>query len=482
MKRIFCLLLCCALLCGSFVIAGCAPDETLCKYTIAAEYDPEAGTLSADMRFDYYNDTENEISVLEFNLFPNAFREGAAYEPVSSVYHSIAYYDGDSYGNIAIESVTGCERWEVGGEDQNILFVYLASSVFPDESASVDISFSVTFARVRHRTGITEKVVNMGNFYPVLCAYDEADGYYECIYYSDGDPFYSVCADYDVSLTLPAGYTAAASAAGRTSQEGGKVTYRYTLSSARDFAVAVSDAFEVASRQADGVAVSYYYYDDEGAAETLETACAALGYFSDTFGDYAYGSYVLVQTGFCYGGMEYPGMVLLSDALEREDYLYTVVHETAHQWWYAMVGSNQQEYAWMDEGLAEYSALLFYENHASYGRTREELVDAARAGYKAYYSIYNQIFGESDTSMNRNLGTFISEYEYVNLAYNKGVLLFDALREGIGDDRFFSGLKNYFSSYRFREAAPDDMIACFRRTGVDVDGLFDSFLLGTAVI
>ena len=84
--------------------------------------------------------------------------------------------------------------------------------------------------------------------------------------------------------------------------------------------------------------------------------------------------------------------------------------------------------------------------------------------------------------MNRNLGTYVSEYEYVNLTYNKGVLLFDTLREGIGDNKFFAGLKDYFSSYRFSVAAPEDMIACFRKTGIDVDGLFDSFLRGTAVI
>ncbi len=482
MKRVLCLLLCAAVFCGGLFVVGCAPSDVLSKYTIDAEYDPDAGMLSADMHFDYYNDTENEISVLAFNLYPNAFREGAAYEPVSSVYHAAAYYAGESYGEMRVENVSGCESWEVGGEDENILYVRLAQSVFPEESAALDIAFTVTFAHVRHRTGITEHVVNMGNFYPTLCVYDDAAGFYECIYYSDGDPFYSQCADYNVSLTLPAGYVAAASAAGKTAQKDGKVTYRYTLSSARDFALAVSDAFEVVSKQVQGVDVSYYYYDDGEAQGTLDAACAAMTYFSDTFGAYAYPSFALVQTGFCYGGMEYPGLALLSDALERENYLYTVVHETAHQWWYAMVGSNQQEYAWMDEGLAEYSTLLFYENHPAYGRTREELVHAALTSYKAYYSIYSQIFGESDTSMNRNLGTFISEYEYVNLTYNKGVLLFDTLREGIGESKFFAGLKNYFSAFRFLLATPEDMIACFRKTGVDVDGLFDSFLTGSAVL
>ncbi|MBQ9081765.1 MAG: M1 family metallopeptidase [Clostridia bacterium] len=482
MKKLFCLFLSVFILCTAVTFVGCTPKQSLCKYTIAAEYAPDTGTLTADMNFNYVNTTENEISVLKFNLFPNAFREGATYEPVSSVYRSVAYYDGESYGNISITEVTGAESWEVCGEDENILSVTLTQSLFPEERAEINIKFTVTLAKINHRTGITENVINVGNFYPVLCVYDQPNGYYECVYYSDGDPFYSACADYDVYLTVPAGYTVAASALGKTSQKEGKVTYRYVLSSARDFAFALSNRFEVCSKEVNGIPVTYYYYDDAEAQSTLQTACDAFSYFSEAFGEYVYDSYALVQTGFCYGGMEYPGMVLLSDALERENYLYTVVHETAHQWWYAAVGSNQQEYAWMDEGLSEYSTLLFYETHESYGLTRESIVHTALTKYKAYYSIYNQIFGESNTSMNRNLSTYVSEYEYVNLTYNKGLLLFDALREGIGDNRFFAGLKNYYAEYTHQIATPEDMISCFKKTGVDVEGLFDSFLSGTAVI
>ena len=136
----------------------------------------------------------------------------------------------------------------------------------------------------------------------------------------------------------------------------------------------------------------------------------------------------------------------------------------------------------MDEGLAEYSTLLFYETHETYGKTRKDMLHKALTNYKAYYSIYSQIFGESNTAMSRSLSSFISEYEYVNLTYNKGLLLFDTLREGIGDSRFFSGLKRYYTDYCYKIATPEDMIACFKKTGVDVEGLFDSFVSGTAVI
>jgi hypothetical protein len=459
--------------------SSCKQTEKLSAYAITAEYDPESGVLTGEEVVTYINTTDTEISVLEFDLFPNAYRKDASYEPVSSVYRSVAYYDGESYGDISIGSVTGAERFEVGGEDENILFVYLTDSLFPDETAEVIIDFTVTLAKVNHRTGITERVVNLCNFYPVLCVWEEGKGYYECVYYSDGDPFYSECADYTVKLTVPTGYTVVASADGEGREKGGKTTYAYTMPASRDFALCIGKDVKVLEKTAGETLVRYMYYDDANAEETLQTACDSLTFFSEKFGKYVYDSYTLVQTGFCYGGMEYPGMVLLSDALTGENYSYTAVHETAHQWWYAMVGNNQCEDAWMDEGLAEYSTVLFYENYPSYGFTRENLVNTALTRYKAYYGVYGQIFGEIDTSMSRNLGKFVSEYEYVNLIYNKGVMLFDTLRSGIGDSRFYGGLQDYFKTYCYKIASPEEMIACFRRTGVDVDGLFESFIRGS---
>ena len=84
--------------------------------------------------------------------------------------------------------------------------------------------------------------------------------------------------------------------------------------------------------------------------------------------------------------------------------------------------------------------------------------------------------------MTRHLKDFVSDYEYVNIAYNKGLILFDTLRESIGDERFVAGLKSYFESCRGKTATPAELIACFENTGVDVDGLFESFIEGKVII
>ncbi len=464
-----------------FALAGCAEgDAARSRYEIDAVYD--GGVLTAALDFTYYNDTESsEMTSLRFNLFGNAYREGAVYAPVSPAFRASAYYNGESWGEMNVLSVTPCAAWEVCGEDENVLRVDLAAGVFPGESAQLRIEYELRLAEVDHRTGITRGgTVNLGNFYPVLCVYDARDGFYECVYSSNGDPFYSACADYRVTLTADADYTVAASGEEVASTvSGGRATRVYALQNARDFAFVLGRSLRVAAGQVDGVAVSYYYTDDPSAERTLALLCESVAYFGHTFGDYPYKTYSAVQTGFCYGGMEYPGLALLSDSLTGADYGYTAVHETAHQWWYAAVGSNQVENAWMDEGLAEYSSVLFYEAHPAYGLTREGLVSAARSAYGAYYTVWNQVFGAVDTSMDRPLGEY-GEYEYVAIAYNKGLLLFDTLRDALGEDRFLRGLRAYYAACAGRIALPEELAAAWNNGAAR--GIVLSFVDGTAVL
>ncbi len=146
-----------------------------------------------------------------------------------------------------------------------------------------------------------------------------------------------------------------------------------------------------------------------------------------------------------------------------------------------MVGSDQLNCAWQDEGLAEYSSLMFFENNPTYAFTRTGIVGSATKAYRAYFSVYNQIFGKTDTTMNRHLSAYESEYEYSNIAYNKGLIMFDMLRQSIGDDKFVSALQEYFKDNIYSIASCDNLYASFLKYG-DLEGFFASFIDGKIVI
>lgn len=484
MKKLLSSVLVIFLIGTALAISACSPKtpNNISSYDITASYDSDANVLTGRVDFTFYNSFDNEFNELKFNLYGNAFREGATFKPVSDSFKARAYYAGENYGKMDITAVENCAGWEVGGEDQNILTVTLTEPVYPGQSAKINIEYTLALAKINHRTGVTKNTVNLGNFYPILCAYTPS-GFVECPYYACGDPFVSECADYTVSLDVPEGFQVASSGREESSSvSDGRKKTQYVLRNARDFALVLSDKFQVISENVNGVEVKYYYVDGESAEAGLKAAAESLAYFGDTFGGYAYPTYSVAETGFCYGGMEYPALSMVADGQNAADCVYTVVHETAHQWWYAMIGSDQLTCGWQDEGLAEYSTLMFFENNPDYGYTRSAIVDSATRSYRAFFSVYNQLNGKADTTMTRNLGAFSGEFEYTNIAYNKSLIMFDILRKSVGDKNFTNCLKNYFKKYNGKIASAEGLIASFTPCGKDMEKLFSSFIEGKILI
>ncbi len=468
---------------GIFTFSGCQKNsETRTRYEITAEYAPENKTLAGTAKVTFENGTGEALSVLKFQLYPNAYRKDALYRPVSSAFEDLAYYDGESYGEMVISSVNGSKNWEITGEDSNILSVYLERELYPGDKVVLDIGFLTKLANVAHRTGNTQKTVNLGNFYPILCHFEKG-GFVENIYYSDGDPFVSACADYKISLTLPKEYEVAASGewTGERILESKKVC---TMSAAnvRDFACVLYKNARVLSEESGNVELLYYYYADETPRETLAAIKEVFAYYQSVFGEYPYEVYTVAETELCFGGQEYPCLTMLGAMLDGEDKLRAIAHETAHQWWYGVVGSDQMENAWQDEGLSEYSAICFFERHEKYGWTREELVTQALREYRSYYDVYGSVLGRTDTRMTRHLKEFLSDYEYKCLEVDKAVVMLDTLRKSIGDKKFFHALEKYYLGCAYKVASVGDFIGYFERSGVDVSGFFDSFLAGKALL
>lgn len=483
MRRCFAIVLTACLLAGILPAFGCSKTGNVdTRYEITAEYAPENKTLAGTVKVTFQNDTKEALSVLKFQTYPNAYRKNALYQPVSTTYADAAYYAGESYGEMVISSVHGSKNWELMGEDENILYVDLERELYPGDKVVLDISFLTKLANVEHRTGITPSTVNLGNFFPILCHFENG-GFVENVYYSDGDPFVSACAEYKLRLTLPKEYEVAATGeiTGERTLERKKEYTMYAMN-VRDFACVLYKNAQVLTEKIGETEIFYYYYADETPHDTFTTVKEAFCYYSDRFGEYPFATYTVAETGLCFGGQEYPRLTMLSDGIPKQEKARAVAHEVAHQWWYGVVGSDQVRNAWQDEGLAEYSALCFFEKYEKYGFTREEIVAEVLREYRSYYDVYGSVLGRSDTRMTRHLKEFISDYEYKCIAVNKAVVMLDTLRKSIGDKKFFHALEKYYVSCAYQIAGVGDFVGCFERSGVDVAGFFESFLEGKAIL
>ena len=456
-------------------------SNAFCRYDVVAEYRPSDCTVAGSVKVTFENPTQNDLPELRFHLYPNAYRKDALYKAVSPENFDAVYYRGESYGGIAISSVVGGAGWRVTGDDDNMLVVYLEEPLAPSDKVVVDVAFTTKLPYANHRLGVTERAVNFGGVFPTLCGLKDG-AFYQRPYTSLGDPFYADCADYRVEFSLPKEYVLAHG--GECIEEKTlerKTKHALALDNARDFAFAASEDFEVSQALFGKTEIAYYHFADENPTVTLETLKRAVEFFSASFGEYPYPRYTVAETGLAFGGMEYSAFAMLSQ-FSGKNRARNAVHETAHQWFGCAVGSDQMTEAWQDEGLAEYASALFFDKFQEYGWTKATAVADALEEYRSYYRSYGAALGWSDTRMSRPLHEYLSEYEYRVLTYDKGLVMFNALEQSIGNKKMLTALRKYYAENKFFMAKKEDLIGAFQRTGVDVAGFFDGFLQGKTVL
>lgn len=479
-RKLTALLLSGALCIGGLVACSGGEAAARTEYTIDATLGADH-VLTASVTCDYVNNTDVPLEELWFHLYPNAYREGAKVSPIPSARIAEAYPSGRSYSKLEISSVAvdgAAIETVIAGSDEDILTVALGRKLEPTERVSVKIDYSVKLPKVKHRFGYTDKSTNLGNFYPIACMYRDG-AFVADPYYSTGDPFFSDTANYNVKLTVPEDHVGAFTGSVRdeTTADGNK-TYTVTADNVRDFA-AVFGKYEKMSGIAGSTIVNYYYYSDSAPETALNTAIAAVNTFSSLFGDYAYPEYSVVQTSFLNGGMEYPCLSMISDGVSGDTYNDVIVHETAHQWWYAAVGNDEVKHAWLDEGLAEYSTMMFYEkNTEGYKYT----FNGKRADALTAYTLYCETYkdnGRGDTSMTRPVNEYANETEYSYMTYVKGALMLDDIRNSIGTAAFESALKTYYKDHKYGIAEPQDLIGAMEKASKrSLSGVFTAWLDG----
>ena len=474
------------LLCIILTLSTCACNtnyiqqekDKLANYSLGLSYDHVNHVVSAVQTVEFRNDTTNTLDSLHFHIYANAYRQDASHLIVSQNYVQSCYAYGQSYGEIAFDSVKVNDvaiAYQIGGTDCDILIVPLSSTLYPDESVTVEMVYQVSLANVKHRLGWGENTVNLGNFFPILCAMDQTGAWIDTPYYIYGDPFVSEMANFDVTLAVPSNFVVASTGTVLSASTTDEIT-TYTIEAdvVRDFAIVTSPDFKVLSQTENGIAVKYYYFDDAEPSKALAFATTSLKYFSDNIAPYPYDTYSVVQADFCFGGMEYPMLSVISS--ETSAPVETVVHETIHQWFYNLVGSDQIENPWQDEGLVKFLTQLYLDQC---GETPlKESMRKYLKNYTTYVNVLTDYLGKLDTTMRASY-KFDTEQGYVYMTYVKGALMFNSIYDACGKEKFFACLKRYFDDCKLSIATPDEMRASFSSSyGADIAGFFDSYING----
>jgi len=435
-----------------------APTD-LPRYDIELAVDVERARVSGHQEVQFTNSEQVALDDLFLRLFPNTPGYGGAMTVTNTL------LDGRPVTPVV----------ELEG---SALRLPLAPPLQPGRLLQLSLDFVATvpttsahgYAQFSYLGG----VMALPNVYPLVPVYDD-EGWNVEIAPQYGDAVYSDLASYTVHVTAPEELTLVASG---SCDEGQPGRWDCRATHMRDFALVLSEDYSSLCREVGGVALNSYFYagHEEGGELALAVAAEALAVFEALFGEYPYAELDVAETPTRAGGIEYPGLVVIGDSLylAPASMEWVVVHEVAHQWWYAVVGNDQVDEPWLDEALTQYSTLLYYENR--YGV--EVAADIAAQQFEGTH----ERLVESGQDMPAGLP--VAAYDralYGPVVYNKGPLYFRALREAVGDKAFFDILRSYYCRHRFGIATPESFLTAVKIvTGDAHRALYERWIEGAA--
>jgi len=437
------------------------PDRNV--YNINANYDG-INKLKVHMNLTYVNKTGTAQNELYFHLYPNMFSSKERLPFFKQDFYR-AFPEGYSFGGINIIEVNQDNKdvtWHLMEDDQ-ILRVALFKSVAPEEVSNIHMEFQLTVPKARFRFGYqtfgNDKItMSLGNWYPILAVFKDGKWSLDR-HQAVGDCTYSEISDYTVKFTVPKEFTVAASGVLKENYTRGNISvYEYSADKIREFGAAISNNYQTSTEEIDGIKIISYFHpeDKRGGFMVLNVAKYALKIFNEAFGKYPYPELRIAEANYYAGGMEFPTFIMMDTGRYEEASLFnaslerSTAHEVAHQWWYNLVGNDQINEPWLDEGLTEFSTAYYFEKR--YGTP----------GRESYFS--RQVETTIDFIKNnpRNmldpLPLFTSHSEYFAEVYISGVLFYEDLRNKIGEDLLLEFLRSYLETYKYKNVSLQEFV------------------------
>ncbi|MBL8101809.1 MAG: hypothetical protein JNM02_04700 [Anaerolineales bacterium] len=421
------------------------------QYKLNTTIDYDAHTVSVDETILYPNLTGNQLNTLVIAIVPNLWQ------------------DSFSLTGIAVDGIP-TTTYSIAGQRLDI-----ALSSFLPAGSVIEIGIQYTLALPfaeqedpgisRPRIyGYTSRQLNLTNWYPFVVPFINGEWVlHEPWYY--GEHLVYDAADYEVTVKFADPATAPIVAASGVPEQQADST-RYTITSARTFALAASREFQVSSTQVGDINISSYYFpfNQAGGQAALQATAEAVQVFGQKFGPYPHQSLAIVMGDFN-DGMEYSAFFYLSkdfynlyDGTPANYLTFVAAHETAHQWWFEQVASDQALQPWVDESLCAYSERIYYES------VHPDLV----SWWWTYRINFYEPQGFVDIPIYEGQGFRL----YTNATYFQGAHFLEKLRERIGDEAFYAFLQDYLVQGRGKIVTANDFFRILsQHTGADYSDL-----------
>lgn len=513
---------------------------SIADYAISVRLDAEKKELAGRERLTWRNPSGDNVPDLWFHLYLNAFRNNRSTffrESNGRSRDDTAPADGWGWidvvelkladGTDLLPALTFEHPDDDNAEDRTVARVLLPRPVGPGEEIALDITFAARLPEVYARTGYKGDFYAVAQWFPKLAVYEPAglrgrtSGGWNCHQFHANSEFYADYGHYNVEMTVPSDLVVAAPGRRVASQENpdGTTTYVHELSDVHDFAWAADPRFidvvevfdaaqEVSAEELASIAgVLGRSVDDvrlrdveirlhlqsahrAQIARHLAAAKLSLKWFGLWYGAYPYPTLTIVDppaeaTGA--SGVEYPTLLFAGTTYANSVWPFSglrelelvIVHEIAHQYWYGLVGSNEFEEAWLDEGFATYSTARAMT--VGYGRDRSL---ASFLGLKVGAVEVDRLANHRDRRFDRiaTPSWQFSRRQYAFNAYSRPALVLQTLEGMLGEPTMARVMRTYHERFRFGHPWGEDFFAVAEEVaGRDLGYFFDQVIRGTGV-
>jgi len=390
--------------------------------------------------------------------------------------------------------------------DRTVVVIKLPFAVAPGESVRVAMDWRSKIPRTFARTGFRGDFFMVAHWFPAIGVFDP-EGWNTHQYHAATE-YYSDYGEYDVRMTVPSAWVLGATGkeVERTDNGDGTTTHRYVQDDVHTFTWTTSPDYQVHEAMFDEPGLPRVamrlLMQPEHLTQTerhFEATRAALKYYGTWYGPYPYDHVTVIDPawGSGAGGMEYPTLFTsgtrLFNPLGGGSPEGVTVHEAGHQFWYGIVGNNEFEHAWIDEGFNTFST----------GRTMKEAYGdsflvrrflpppkGSRRGSSGFFPLaYPDIKKEGfERRLDSYRSSAISDdpitatYLYHpatggNISYSKTALWLMTLENHLGWETLQPILSTFFTRYSFRHPRPADFVAVAEEvSGRDLSWFFDQIL------
>jgi hypothetical protein len=544
-------------------------EHPVVRYKMTARLDPEKKIVKGHYTLTWWNHTDDTIPDLYFHLYWNAFknqdstflRERALRRREKEETDWLNLPGREKWGWVDIDKIQiagGADLTPLGtfvhpddsnAQDETVERLVLPQAIPPHGSIDLDVDFTAKIPRALARAGYEGNYYLIAQWFPKIGVYEaagergRAEGGWNCHQYHANTEFYADYGSYDVDLTVPSDFVVGATGLQleKHANPDGTTTYNFFQEDVHDFAWTASPRFhkltrtfewnkEVSAEEivkwsrilqlpADQVALRNVEVnlllepDHLNVADRYFRALFnGLKYFGLWYGQYPYDTLTVVdvprESKTCC--MEYPTFITVSTSFWPGQYGASpegvTVHEFGHQFWYGLVGTNEFEESWLDEGFNTYSTgkviETAYGNPCRYVRIFGMPVEAypwlkvslpqfpfagvGKIGVGPYFSCVTipertsgRLFyldNATDDDLVRNGWQYLNGQSYSVNSYTRVGLAMRTLESYLGEDVMARVMRTYQTRWRYRHPSTRDFINVVNEvSGRDMNWFFQQF-------